>query len=180
MRQILLLLIVCLSCFNSRAQLSESFSGHAFYFEFSGHFPPASLNWEMNLKAHGKVKINSRMGFGWWPTIMVDNSIKTSNLGIPLGVVFFTGQGNSHLEGGVGLSYYHIEKFYGPDRSFFLVPTLGYRYQKPTSGIFFRVVASPMIYLGERFENTNPDINVNRKLRGWVGISLGYFLSKAR
>jgi len=162
---------------SAKAQLTESFGGHAFYFEFSGNFPPASINWEMNLKAHGKIKINSRLGFGWWPFFTVNNDIRTSNLGIPLGVVFFTGQGNSHLEGGVGLSYYHIEKFYGPDRSFFFVPSLGYRYQKPKSGIFFRVVASPMIYLGEKL--TNEDPLLNRHLQGLGGISLGYFFSKA-
>jgi hypothetical protein len=178
MRHILLLLIVCLSCINSRAQLSESFSGHVFYFEFLGHFPPASLNWEMNLKAHGKVKINSRLGFGWWPTILANNAITTSNLGLPIGLVFFTGNENSHIEAGLGISYYHIEEFYGPDRSFFFVPSLGYRYQKPTSGIFLRVVASPMIYLGEKLTNGDPILN--RHLQGWAGISLGYFMSKAR
>ena len=71
-------------------------------------------------------------------------------LGTPLSYNWIFGKKNHHLELGVGFTLVATEEF---SRSRFenfytyLTPKVGYRYQRPGGGLFFRATASPMVAL---------------------------------
>lgn len=80
-------------------------------------------------------------------------------VGLPVGIQLFQGQKNAHIEYSlVFLPYiekvqYLFQAGNRADKKGYLIPAIGFRYQQPTGGVFFRIAVSPMIALDPRSDN---------------------------
>ena len=104
-------------------------------------------------------------------------SILKDAFAIPLGIQAFTGAGSSHAEFSLTLIPYvdHSASFLGSkdksDKYLYVEPGIGYRYQPPGGGLFFKAVVTPIIFLdppSDDFWNMDP------KLYGGGHIGIGY------
>ncbi len=86
-------------------------------------------------------------------------SAAKKTVGLPLGIHFFNGQRNSHVEFGL-LVVPFVENYKylfsagnRSDKKIYIIPGAGYRYQNPAGGLFFRSVVAPVILLDPRSDN---------------------------
>lgn len=116
--------------------------------------------------------------------------------GIPIAYNVLIGKNKHHLEIGAGASiiffkavrhsyfsyYNHGMSRYG---CMYVTPRLGYRFQNPKGGIFFRATLTPIVGIFNTFrdlyENTKFDFlgdynGISPEFYPWFGISLGYTL----
>ena len=144
------------------------------------------------LEAFGQGIINS---LSFDRLYHIDRKVKTSicgglmldpsNLrwGIPISYNWLFGKKKSHLELGVGLTYW-TEKWGGSssdrDTYIYFTPKIGYRFQRPNGGLFFRIAFTPPIGLihSAKWDNKIWYYNFENPIDGlifpWGGISLGY------
>jgi len=117
------------------------------------------------------------------------------NFGSPIAYRLIFGKRNSHLELGIGLTglyfkgagWYHdgfCTSYSSDIRKFnsYIVPTIAYRFQQKTGGVFFKVSYSPMFsfyqtynlkYIGGR-TNKNKFFDKFDNQILWPGLSIGY------
>ena len=127
--------------------------------DFGGNSGGYSVNGEYEILSHDHYKVNARLGFGYIP-------VKQTNfLSIPIGVNLLTGNKKHHIEFGVGASYINGLSFttidnakYYPSNALYFVPSIGYRYDKLTKGLIFKVYYSPLIMIHD-FIDKNKIIN---------------------
>jgi hypothetical protein len=108
-----------------------------------------SLNSEYEFLNSDKYIVNTRLGFGYFPIY------NTNFLSIPTGINLLTGKQNHHLEFGLGASYLKGLTFsrtywlgtttYYPTEALYFVPSVGYRYDKLSKGLIFKVYYSPLV-----------------------------------
>ncbi len=123
---------------------TESFSArNTVYADFASKGAFYSVNYDRIFSSGKKINISFRAGF----------SILNDAIAFPLGIQFFTGQEASHIELSLTIEPY-IENYKellngssGSDTKAYIMPGVGYRYQKPEGGFFAKVVAGPIIYL---------------------------------
>ncbi len=123
--------------------------------------------------------INRRVKTSFTAGVMLD----PANLrwGIPVSYNWLFGKKKSHLELGVGLTYW-TEKYVNDivDYYTYVTPKIGYRFQRPKGGLFFRITFTPPIGLihSEKWENKMGYYDHENPIGGlifpWGGISLGY------
>jgi hypothetical protein len=109
-----------------------------------------------------------------------------------------TGKGKHHIESGLGLSYIqgltfrkvkidNTEKYYS-DEALYFVPSVGYRFDKLTKGLIFKVYYSPLIVMHDFFDEEEFIDEVSKDVivfgettkRDWFDYFYGEdFLSKA-
>ena len=193
MRSFILSLVFLSTCMLSKAQNLESqtqLSDEAVYLEAFGISGLYSINYERMLLQQEPIALAGRVGGTFTPKL----SGLTDDLfgpGIPLEINFLYGQSH-HLELGAGISMNYV--FYRPDgpvgvRSigndefeyiyddpdeFFIgwaSVRVGYRYQKPGSGLLFRLGFTPLLPFGG-YEDTELDFEKTVVPMG--GISFGY------
>ncbi|MFM2326654.1 MAG: hypothetical protein RIR31_856 [Bacteroidota bacterium] len=119
------------------------------YADFASKGALYSLNYD-RVFSHGATFTKSyRAGF-----CILNNAVA-----LPLGINFFTGQNTGHLELSITLVPY-IEKYQSlfksgnlADKKMYIIPGIGYRYQKPEGGFFFKVAVAPLIYLDPPSDN---------------------------
>jgi len=161
---LLLVLVFALSfSIESSAQTkAETFTAkNAIYLEVGGSSGRYAVNYSNIFHQKGKLKLNASAGFSMWRNKISD--FKTIWLPvIPLEVSALYGKSNHHLEMGFGLISFldrtlaiDSETFEFSDKVVFgaVIPVrIGYRYQKPEGGFFFRVGYTPFFNLpvGER------------------------------
>lgn len=148
---VLVLLTLPFEAFSQKE--AETFSArNAVYVEFGGGSGIYAFNYSKIFHQKGKLKLNATAGFSMWPNSRIDS--KTTWLpAIPLEVSAFYGKSNHHLEVGVGFtSYLETTPEFDSNTLEFnyyvvydaLIPIrIGYRYQKPEGGFFFRVGYTP-------------------------------------
>jgi hypothetical protein len=108
-----------------------------------------SINYDRVFSEGEKFNKSYRAGF----------SVFRNIIALPLGINFFSGQGNSHFEFGVTLMPYveDYKKLFSSgslsDKKLDIIPGAGYRYQKPGGGFFFKIIAAPIIHLDPRSDN---------------------------
>jgi hypothetical protein len=140
--------------FHAEAQnTSATFSArNAVYVEFGGASGRYAVNYSKIFHQKGKLKLNASAGFSMWRNKISDfNTIWLPV--IPLEVTAFYGKSNHHLELGLGFTSYldrtldfDSETLEIDDKVVFgaAIPLrVGYRYQKPEGGFFFRVGYTP-------------------------------------
>lgn len=137
------------------AQSTEkAFSGAVAYLEVGGAGGVYSVNIENPFFDFGRWRGNVRLGYGQMHYRHPNNVFRT----IPLGIHMFKHSGNHHAEIGAALSYiagYHYSEIFAnsgskmQSRGIFFVPMVGYRFQRPHGGLFFRVQYSPLIKIKE-------------------------------
>lgn len=142
--------------YNISAQTEpETFTAKkAVYLEVGGSSGIYAINYSKIFHQKGKLKLNASAGFSMWRNQL--NDFKTIWLPvIPLEVTALYGKSNHHLELGFGFTSYlsrtldiNSETFEFSDKVVFgaFIPLrVGYRYQKPEGGFFFRVGYTPII-----------------------------------
>lgn len=132
----------------------ETFTAkNAIYLELGGSSGRYAVNYSKIFHQKGKLKLNASAGFSMWHHRI--NSKTTWLPVIPLEFSGFWGKSNHHLEVGLGLFTY-LERvpviksgsFEVTDKVGFsagMSTRLGYRYQKPEGGFFFRIAYTPLI-----------------------------------
>ncbi len=148
----------------------------AIYFEVGGSSGRYAINYSKIFHQKGKLKLNASAGFSMWRDQI--NDFKTIWLPvIPLEVTALYGKSSHHLEMGFGFTSYlsrtldfDSEKLELEDKVVFgaVIPLrIGYRYQKPEGGFFFRVGYTPFFSVpvrAGRIWSFNPY---------WAGVSFG-------
>ncbi len=176
---LLLILVFALAIsFGARAQTeTETFTAkNAIYLEVGGSSGRYAINYSKIFHQKGKLKLNASAGFSMWRNEKLDS--RTSWLPvIPLEVTAFYGKSNHHLEMGFGFTSFlgtSLDLVSGTfefrDKVVFgaFIPLrVGYRYQKPEGGFFFRVGYSPIIDFPPR---TGGNWSFNPY---WAGVSFG-------
>ncbi len=143
----LLILFLCLFFFTKKVvsqNIDTTFqSKNAIYTDFSTQGAFYSINFERIFYQNKKINISYRFGL----TILKDD------IAFPMGINLFTGKKNSHLDFSLVIIPYIFDykSFLSSndlsDKCMYVAPGIGYRYQKPSGGFFFRVLVSPMIFL---------------------------------
>jgi hypothetical protein len=132
----------------------ETFTAkNAIYLEVGGSSGRYAVNYSKIFHQKGKLKLNGSAGFSMWRDKL--NSKTTWLPVIPLEVTAFYGKSNHHLEMGFGVTSYlgrTLERISGTFElreilvyDAFIPLRVGYRYQKPEGGFFFRVGYTPII-----------------------------------
>ncbi len=134
---------------------AETFSArNAVSVEFGGSSGRYAINYSKIFHQKGKLKLNASAGFSMWRNEKLDS--RTSWLPvIPLELSAFYGKSNHHLEIGLGITSLLSTSFELVSGTFefrdkvvydaFIPLRVGYRYQKPEGGFFFRVGYTPII-----------------------------------
>ncbi len=141
--------------FGATAQTeAEKFTAkHSVYLEVGGNAFRYAFNYGRIIHQKGKLKLNASAGFS-----MLHHRLNSKTTWLPLVPVeisAFYGKSNHHLELGMGVTSYltrilafDSETFETIDKVVFdaAIPLrIGYRFQKPEGGFFFRVGYTPVI-----------------------------------
>jgi hypothetical protein len=131
---------------------------NSLYLELGGSSGRYAVNYSRIIHQKEKLKLNVSAGFTLWHHHRYDMSLSNRRTtwlpGIPIEFSAFWGRSNHHLEFGVGLIPYlapriqiDADTFEASDKIVFgaIVPLrIGYRYQKPGGGFFYRVGYTPL------------------------------------
>lgn len=151
-----------------------------------------SLNYDRLLNTDKKVMNSVTTGLVYVPTSLGFGG--GVYYGIPVSYNWLVGKKSHRLEMGVGLTaLFHKEVARGwstpYEESYFfgyLTPKIGYRFQRPRGGLFFRATASPMIDLlsvrtvnagttkTRRFSSFSDVVGLGQPIFPWPGVSIGY------
>ena len=118
-------------------------ANNTFYADFTTKGAYYSVNYDHIFSQGQKLKWSYRIGF----------SILENAVAFPIGINAFTGKENSHLEFSLSIIPYidNYQSFTSSndlsDKYIYMVPGIGYRYQKPQGGFFFKALVSPTILL---------------------------------
>ncbi|MES2733026.1 MAG: hypothetical protein V4714_14855 [Bacteroidota bacterium] len=140
---------------------------NAFYVEAMGKGPYYSVNYDRIIRVRTKWSYSFRVGV----------SLVADGWSVPLGIHAFTTPGNHHLELGLGVTPYvdHYRTFLSKndrsDKYLYVVPSVGYRYQKPEGGLFFTAGLAPYIFLDPPSTDVF-DVTPSYKL--WAGVAVGF------
>jgi hypothetical protein len=109
-------------------------------------------------------------------------------LGIPVSYNWLLGKKSHHFELGIGLTSLLVNpnSNVGTDSYTYMTPKIGYRFQRPNGGLFFRATVTPMIailnvssikYNNEtyrQFSTLNNVAGLGYAAFPWPGLSMGY------
>lgn len=156
------LLLIGMSLNVALAQTSDHFKRkNAVYLELLGAGGLYSLNLDRILIANKINKYGIRAGFAAYG----DNlTVRKGSAGMYM----LTGAGNHHAEIGVNAAIGNrrnpVEMESVRENKFHLVPSVGYRYQKPEGGLFLRATFLTFISIS----GESP-----KRLFPWLGVSIG-------
>jgi hypothetical protein len=202
MRIFLTLIFVSFSFLSFSQQLETSMKKNTIYAELLGQGALWSINYERMFEVNDFVSQSASVGLTTnrnLRDLFFDQSFfdfgNDYNFGTPIAYRLIFGKRNSHLELGIGLTGLYFKgagsyhdgfcMSYSSDiRRFnsYIVPTIAYRFQQKTGGIFFKVSYSPLFsfyqtdnldYVGGR-TNKNKFFEKSNNLLLWPGLSLGY------
>ncbi|MEM7036236.1 MAG: hypothetical protein AAF570_04585 [Bacteroidota bacterium] len=152
-----LLLPIFLSSLPLKAQTTAR---NTLFFEFGGSGGLFSLNYDGIFKEKEASAFSARVGLTSFPV---------SNNGlffvVPATANWLYGAGKHKLEAGLGIAPtvgFQVEQVIS---GFFVrgIPVLGYRYQKPEGGFFFRATYTPLI-----------SFIIDFQMQQWAGLSFGW------
>ena len=145
------------------------------YLELGGNAGQYAFTYGRVFHQKGKLKLSASAGFSMWYQGSISNTRWLP--AIPVELTAFYGKSNHHLELGAGVTSYldsiidfDEETFETNDKvvfSGFIPVRIGYRYQKPEGGFFFRVAYTPIIDFPSR---TGGNWSFNPY---WAGLSFG-------
>ena len=144
----------------------DNFNRNSIYLELSSESPVYSINYDRIFHKGKKINYSYKIGF----------SVEPDAVSLPLGVNLITGKKTHHGEISLTIIPYldHYKTFLNADdqsdKYLFIIPGLGYRYQKPEGKLFFKLVAGPFIFLDPP---SNDFWNMNPKVYGSIQSGLG-------
>lgn len=126
---------------------------NAVYLDLGGNAGQYAFSYGRVFHQKGKLKLSASAGFSMWYQGSGSNTRWLP--AIPVELTAFYGKSNHHMELGAGVTsylgsilYFDQETFETVDKVVFgaILPVrIGYRYQKPEGGFFFRVGYTPLI-----------------------------------
>jgi hypothetical protein len=143
---------------------------NAFFAEYALEGPEYSINYDRIFAHTPKLEYSFRLGF----------SVLKDKIAFPIGAGIITGRKEHHVEFSMTITplINKVELTNGTgsdnDAFIYLFPGAGYRYQKPSGGIFLRVLAGPAIILDPAesdFWNMDPKVRFSFSLG--AGVSFG-------
>ena len=152
---------------NNRAAVSRN----TLYADFASKDIYYSINFDHIFHRENKLSYSYRAGV----------SILKDAYSFPIGIQCFTGSKSSHVEFSLTLIPYvdHSVKsrnrFDNTDKFLYVEPGVGYRYQAPGGGLFFKAVFTPIILLDPP---SNDFWNMDAKLFAGGNIGIGYTFPK--
>jgi hypothetical protein len=139
-----------LHCACTTAQTGKRFEKkNTVYAEAAIHGPVYSINYDRILIEGNRFAKTCRIGY----------SIYSDILALPIGISFLTGKNSHHAELSFTLIPYieNYQKLFAAgnlsDKKLYIIPGAGYRYQKPSGGIFFKAIAGPALLLDPPSDN---------------------------
>lgn len=163
----------CSQCQGMTADTAKT-SGkqHAFYIELLGNSFLWSVNYDWIFFDKGILKISGRVGVTYMPHWKRFTEVRGP--GIPLELNFLLGKKAHFIELGLGATYFYFYEPYDRINYNFLMENLrlGWRYQKPGSGLLIRIAVLPIggFPIDWRFDDDGFIIPY------YAGISCGYWL----
>ena len=197
---ITLISFFCFSQEEVKEDLLVDTKRNTLYLELGGSGALYSVNYDRILTKNKYFATSFSVGATYWEQNYKGSFSYYSNLyGMPISFNFLVGKKNHQFESGIGIS-----EFYGTAGSNFYIMVdeeksittmlslkLGYRYQRPTGGMFFRATFTPLIqgweYKSIKIIKDDFDVsNINTVKTEvdkigfipWAGISIGYTLKK--
>jgi hypothetical protein len=145
-----------------------------------------SINYDRLFNTEKRFKNSFTAGFVYVPESMgFGDGIY---LGIPVSYNWLLGKKSHHFELGIGLTSLLVNpnSNVGTDSYTYMTPKIGYRFQRPNGGLFFRATVTPMIailnvssikYNNEtyrQFSTLNNVAGLGYAAFPWPGLSMGY------
>jgi hypothetical protein len=159
---------------------ATSFAGPVVTAEFYGVGLGLTVNVEHLIMKRSKMFVSGRLGYG------EHNSFSSGDYtfkSIPISVSAFSGIGKHHKEVGLGLTYAEGNQdagvFERPNKSLFVVPFIGYRYQRSNGGFFCKIQYSPFIKMKEYTDERVYKSMVGDFVHN-AGITVGYYFSRKK
>ena len=152
---------------NNRAAVSRN----TLYADFASKDIYYSINFDHIFHRGNKLSYSYRAGV----------SILKDAYSFPIGIQCFTGVNNSHAEFSLTLIPYvdhskkSINSIDNTDKFLYVDPGVGYRYQAPGGGLFFKAIFTPIILLDPP---SNDFWNMDAKLFAGGNIGIGYTFPK--
>jgi hypothetical protein len=168
-------------------------SRNTFFVEFLGNNFYYSLNYDRILFQKKNFLISGRIGFCGFPQFRGNYTI-----GAPAEINLSFGKKRNFLETGFGMSYLYIDSYYFltgdsgrlveiVDQKInwlFIVERIGYRYQKPDGGFFFKVAFTPLFQVvdkrKDKYNGMFTSFSPHHFILPWIGISIGYTLKNKK
>jgi hypothetical protein len=174
---IALVLSFAISITSSAQTEAQTFTArNGIYVEFGGSSGRYAVNYSKIFHQKGKLKLNASAGFSMWRNGKLDSKASWLPV-IPIEVTALYGKSNHHLEMGFGFTSFLSTSLESVSGTFefrdivvydaFIPLRVGYRYQKPEGGFFFRVGYTPIIDFPPR-AGGNWSFNPY-----WAGVSFG-------
>lgn len=159
---IMVLLLGCQNYTFAQEEAEVFTAKNSVYVELLGNAGLYSVNYGRIFHQHNRLKISGSAGFSYFRQSRGGQSFGISDYWtpmLPIEITAFWGKSRHHLEAGTGISFYSSQRLtYNPDYpptnfqedislEAVLPLRLGYRYQKPEGGFFFRVGYTPLFNL---------------------------------
>lgn len=186
-------LITCLiifsfthSVFSQVNEASQTIEINTVYAEAFGQGFCWSLNYDRLFNIEKRIMNSYTAGI-----VYVPESIQFGDgtyYGIPLSYNWLIGKKSHHLELGIGLTSLLVNPNSSVKSDFYayLTPKIGYRFQRPQGGLFFKATATPMIDLlsvntyksgsnkSRSFSTLSNVAGLDYPAFPWPGLSIGY------
>ncbi len=145
LRYSVILSCILVLCSVALPAFSQRNARNAIYLEAASKGPVYSLNYDRIVREGEKLAYSLRAGL----------SVEKNALSFPVGFNFITGKHDHHGEFGLTIiPYFHYYEDhpavdYGDkaDKSIFVKPSAGYRFQKPGRSIFLKAAIGPSVFL---------------------------------
>jgi hypothetical protein len=175
-----------LSVFGQEKNPASNLERNTIYAEAFGQGFCYSLNYDRLFNADKRFMNSFTAGFVYVPKSMGFGD--GTYIGVPLSYNWLLGKKSHHLELGVGLTALLVNPNSNTVTDFYtyLTPKIGYRYQRPSGGLFFKATLTPMIdvmhvstYKFEagktrNFSSFNNVVGLGYAAFPWPGLSIGY------
>ena len=169
-KKALIIVILLLALTNSGLSQEKDFTfscRNAIYLNFTTRGALYSINYDRIFYETDKIAYSYRLGF----------SVLEDVIAAPAGINLFVRKGNFHPELSLTLMPY-VDKYKSfmsdndlSDKYLYVIPGIGYRYQKPNGGFFAKALISPMVVLDPPSSNF---WKMDPKLYPAASIGLGY------
>jgi len=189
MKKLFLVALVFTSFFAVSQQTQQNneqpFEKNTIYGEAFGQGLGGSISYDRLFNQHRKIMNSHTLGFTFIPKQFEFGDGRY--IGGHYSYNFIFGKKSHHLELGLGVTALFVKNFGGYNSLYtYLTPKLGYRFQHPTGGLFFRVTATPMVALANvnfsYFDGGKTSLSLFKNVADmsgspvffWPGVSLGY------
>lgn len=158
-------------------KVDVAFSGPVVFAEFLGASGGLTFNLEHKIFDFRRHMVSVRAGFGQHKSL---GNSQRQYKGVPVSVGVVRGKGNHHREVGAGITYVEGNQeevaFNWINKSVYFVSFVGYRYQRPAGGFFFKCQITPLVKIKEYSESVVYRAQVGR-LGLSAGIGVGYYFA---